>query len=67
MNGEVLHVVGQVVRCDFLFVTYSDGSVRSFNVAEIIRDRETMGKETFFRVYGFDVNVGWLRKASEWQ
>ncbi len=63
MNCDVCHIVSQTVKCDTLFVNYSDDSVRMFNAEEILKDRETMGKETFFRVYGFDVDVEWLREA----
>lgn len=61
---EFVHEVGQTIKGDFLFVTFSDDSVAMYEIRDMIRDRETMGKETFFRVYGFDVDVGWLREAS---
>ena len=67
MSGDFLHVVGQVVKCENLFLTFSDDSVRTFNVVQIIRDREAMGKATFRRVYGFDIDVGALKRESGWQ
>ena len=66
MNGDVCHIVSQTVKCDTLFVTYSDETVRTFNAAQLLKDRETMGKDTFFRVYSFDVDVEWLREAGGW-
>ena len=67
MSGDFLHVVGQVVKCDYLFLTFSDDSVRMFNVVRIIRDREAMVKATFRRIYGFDIDVGALKRESGWQ
>lgn len=60
---EFVHEVGQTIKGDFLFVTFSDDSVAMYDIRDMIREREKMGKETFFRVYGFDVDVEWLREA----
>ena len=56
----------KILQGGTLFVNYSDDTVRTFNAAQLLKDRETMGKDTFFRVYGFDVDVEWLREAGGW-